>query len=157
MNVTPEHTESPYVPTEHTSSETTPVSSGRFSLQTILVVMLYLISIFSWGSNVFYFENSSIYFASSVLFAIVGTVWAINDAGSRQQTFYPILRMLHLVLCPFSLMIYLIYTRGMKGVAIVVVHAIAMSACSYGAFFVAYYAVYYTGYWSLYDPVFLNP
>ncbi|MCU0710461.1 MAG: hypothetical protein MUC43_00275 [Pirellula sp.] len=157
MNSQPEHQESPYTPTYEPSPDQASAPKSRWSMQTLLIASLYLVSVFSFASNVFYYENTSIYFASSVIFAVVGTVWAINDARIRHQAFHPILRMLHLLLCPASLILYLIITRGLRGIAIAAVHTAGIAACSYGAFIAVYYAVYYTGFWNLFDPVFLTP
>ncbi|ELP34201.1 hypothetical protein [Rhodopirellula baltica] len=128
----------------------------RFSTQTLLVVSLYVLIGFASAFNVFHYDNATAYYACSIVFALLATMWAINDARSLARTFYPVLRMLHLLFCPISLAIYLVCTRGFRGLGMVALHIIAMMVVANVAFYTVFYVLYFTGYWHLFDPIYFD-
>lgn len=129
----------------------------RFSTQTLLILSLYVLIAFAAAFSVFYYENATAYYACSIVFAILATSWAVNDSRLRGGTFYPVLRMLHLLFCPISLVIYLVCTRGFRGLGMAAMHFVAMIAVANVAFYGVFYAIYFTGFWDLYDPIYFNP
>lgn len=157
MSSAPEDDCSPFESPKKSVAEIGRVPRVRWSTQTILVASIYLTYAVSSASEVFYFENAKLYFASSVVVALMGTIWATNDARAQSYLFHPVLRMLHLFFCPLSLVLYLVFTRGVRGLAIAALHAVGIIALSSASFYGVYYAIYYTGWWSLYDPVFFSP
>lgn len=128
----------------------------RFSTQTRLIISLYALVAFSAAFNVFHYDSLTAYFACSIVFAILATTWALNDSRLRNRTFYPVLRMLHVLFCPVSLVIYLACTRGFRGLGMAVLHTVGMIAVAYFAFYFVFYAIYFTGYWDLYDPIYFE-
>lgn len=137
-----------------------PSSAGgdrkRFSTQTLLIFSLYALIAFAAAFSVFYYDSVTAYYACSILFAILATTWAINDSRLRDRTFHPVLRMLHLLFCPISLVIYLVCTRGFRGLGMAALHSVAMIAVANVAFYGVFYAIYFTGYWDLYDPIYFD-
>ncbi|MCM2372195.1 hypothetical protein [Aporhodopirellula aestuarii] len=127
------------------------------STQTLLLLSLYATVAFASAFGVFHYDSATAYCVHSIVFAIVGTTWAINDARIRAVTFHPVLRMLHLLFCPISLVLYLVVTRGFRGLGIAALHGIAMIVVANIAFYSVFCAIYFTGYWDLYDPIYFEP
>lgn len=128
----------------------------RFSTQTRLILSLYALLAFAAAFSVFHYDNATAYYTCSIVFAILATTWAINDSRLRDLTFHPVLRMLHLLFCPISLVIYLICTRGIRGLGMAALHSVAMIVVANVAFYSVFYAIYFTGYWNLYDPIYFD-
>ncbi|SMP78266.1 hypothetical protein SAMN06265222_12521 [Neorhodopirellula lusitana] len=126
------------------------------SMQTLLILSLYALLAFAAAFSVFHYDNVTAYYVSSIVFAILATSWAINDSRLRERTFHPVLRMLHLLFCPISLVIYLICTRGFRGLGLAALHSVAMIAVANAAFYFVFYAIYFTGYWDLFDPIYFD-
>lgn len=103
----------PYsVPIGSPSLKQTP--KKRLTSQSILVIGIYAVFSIAGAFEVFSYENSTAYYACSIAFAILATAWAINDNRVRGGVFHPALRLLYLIACPLSPVIYLTWTRGMQ-------------------------------------------
>lgn len=142
-----------------TPSEPPPRAAGkrkRFSTQFLLILSIYALVACGSAFSVFHYADPTIDYACAIAIAILATIWAINDARLRGKTFHPILRMLHLLLFPLSLVIYLVCTRGIRGLGMAVLHAIALTVIANVAFYCVFYAVYFSGYWNLFDPIYLD-
>lgn len=138
------------------SARETERSAVCCSVQKLLAISLYVLAAISGALSVFYFENRMIDYSLSIIFAINATIWAVNDSRRRKLTFHPALQMLHLLLCPVSLVVYFIYTRGVRGVGWVAVHMIGLIVLTVVAFSATYWAVYLSGNWQLFDPIYLE-
>lgn len=110
-----------------------PVESPRryarkgWSSQQLLIAAIYISMAFSGGLEVFSYQNVNAEYASAIVIAIFGTAWAIADARELGVRFFPALRVLHLLFCPFSLLIYLIVSRGFRGLGLAIVHFVGAS------------------------------
>lgn len=124
--------------------------------QASLVVSVYVLFAFLSASSVFVYDGDTSHYASTIVFAILATMWAINDSRMRGGMFPPILRMLYLFFCPASLVMYLAATRGFRGIGLILLHCVGVIVVMSLAFYGMFYAVYFTGHWELMDPIYLE-
>ncbi len=128
----------------------------QINFRLVAIYCVYFLVAAEGASQVFSFDNRSIYVIFSIGFAIFASIWALHDSRVRNINFYYPLRMLYLFTCPLSALVYLIYTRGWWGLGLAFLNFIAIVVVSNIAFFGTYYLIYFSGFWDLYDPIFFE-
>jgi hypothetical protein len=127
-----------------------------WSIQSTSLLGIYVL-VFALGiSDVFSYENSVIQAIFSIGLAIFATIWVIHDRWSQGGNIAYVLRIIILVTCPFSVIVYLIYSRGLPGIYWAIVNFVATALVFNIAYLSTYYLVYFSGFWNLYDPIHLE-
>ena len=127
-----------------------------FNLAFTAIICIYILVAAEGASHVFSFENRRIFTIYAISFSLFASIWAVQDAKSKNIPFYYLLRLLYLFTCPLSTLVCLIYTPGWRGLGWAIVNLILIVSVSNSAYFAAYYLVYFSGNWELYDPVHLT-
>lgn len=138
-------------PPREPSDEST--GTKRWSVQTVSLLCIYLLVFAEGASHVFSFDNRAVQLLFSIGFVIFTTIWTIHDQSKRGGNFYYVLRIVYLLTCPISTVIYLIYSRGWWGLIWAVANFIAIVLVSQVAYYATYYLIYFSGFWDLYDPI----
>lgn len=120
------------------------------------ILVLYVISFAYGSSQVFSFENRTVEIAFTILFSILLTIWAVSDSRRRAKPMVSIVRVLYLLFCPLSTLIYLVRTRGVRGLGWFLLNGVLLYACIYVGFFTTFYLIDLSGYWDLMDQVFFE-
>lgn len=143
------------------SADTTEVDDERSERSTIspqgrLLIILYLIVAAYGGLQVVAYSNMTLYLLYAISVIVVLTAWAITDSRSRNRRLLPIVKLLYVVFCPLSTGIYLIATRGWRGLAWAIFNAGCLYSVLLAAFYAVYYALYFSRAWQFMDPVFFE-
>ncbi len=109
------------------------------------VVGLYVLAAL-WGSlQILLPYNDGVYYLIKILFAMHVTCWAVYDSKARGKTILHVLQMLYFLMWPIGATVYLIRTRGWRGIVIAVLHAMGLMLCMAVAFFATVYLLYNAG------------
>ena len=122
----------------------------------VSVLCIYLLAIAHGASHVFSYEDHFILVIYSLGVVVFASVWAYHDSKQRNVSFAFAFRILYLITCPLSTIVYLIWTRGLTGIAWSIANFVGVSILFNLGFYAAYYILYFSGFWSLYDPIFLE-
>lgn len=144
----------PYAPPKELTLVATLAQEWR-SIQCRLVFSLYAIIASEAAFSVFFPDSTTRYYVCWIAFAATSTTWAANDFQHRGGVFQLSLRMLFLLFCPISVVIYLVCTRKFCGIAMAVLHAIAMIVVARLTFCFLVLVLYFIGFLSVYDVLYL--
>jgi hypothetical protein len=62
----------------------------------------------------------------SILFCVEATGWCVIDSRILGHPLLPVLRLIIFLTWPFSVPIYLVWSRGMRGVGLACLHAVGL-------------------------------
>ena len=122
-----------------------------------LVTVIYLIIAIFGASNVVWFENPRSYLVAFVTIAVLGTIWAVQDSSKMQIQFRSGLPLIHIVFFPMSLLIYLAYSRGWKGVGLFIANVVAYVVVFFLSFQTFFQVLYFFEAWDWFDEIFFEP
>jgi hypothetical protein len=115
-----------------------PSASARRSI----AIVIYVLAI-AWGvQSVIASEQSATPFVVSVALALTCTIWCVADARARGKELIWPARIGVFFFWPFAVPIYLIWSRGLRGVVTALVAGVAWIAIMWAAFLVTGYCVY---------------
>lgn len=105
-------------------------------------MLLYAIAAFWGAAQMLVPTHEAVSLLTSLLFASVATHAAILDSRLFRVSFVHILRVIFFFTWPLAALVYLIATRGWRGLGWWLVHAIGVCATTCVAFCAAYYFLY---------------
>ncbi len=112
------------------------------------IVSLYVLVACSGTVQVVIPENGGLYFLFTLLIATAVTMWAVLDSRIRNHPMLHIVQFLFLISWPIAAPVYLIWTRGRRGLWLAAIHGLGLFATLCVFFYTAYGLLYYTGFWS---------
>jgi hypothetical protein len=96
--------------------ETRRLLDGRCAARSHCIWALYVLSAL-WGvAQITSRENALIYCLTSVMFGCAATLWAVTDSRIRGRPLLPIVRILFFFTWPLATLLYLVATRGWRGI-----------------------------------------
>ncbi len=103
------------------------LQSSSSKLRRLLVITLYVSSL-SWGvvQVMAPAVAGALYYLFGITMAGCAAWWAVLDARDRGKPILHILQLLVLVFWPIAVPIYLIATRGFRGLGLSVAHAVGL-------------------------------
>jgi hypothetical protein len=97
----------------------------RHDIGRYIVLGIYVMCVL-WGITQSLSSNGALGLLGSILFAVLTTGWCVVDSRSRGRPMLSIVQMIVFFSWPVAVPIYLVASRGGRGLAIAAVHAIAM-------------------------------
>jgi len=110
----------------------------------LLLAGLYGVAAFSGFADALS-VNALVYWLIALLWACFATAWCVADASRRGAPLLPVLQMIMFLLWPIAVPIYLVTSRGWRGLGYAVLHAFGLTAASQFSFLATYFIVYGTG------------
>ena len=118
-----------------------PQSSSR-KLRRLLVITLYVASLV-WGVvQVMAPDVGGLYYLFALVMAGCAAWWAVSDARDRGKPILHILQLFVFLLWPIAVPIYLIATRGFRGLGLSVAHAVGLILVLCIGFYTTVFSVY---------------
>jgi hypothetical protein len=121
----------------------------RYDIRRYLVFEIYVMCVL-WGITQSLSSNGALGYLGSILLAVLTTGWCIIDARHRGRPMLSIVQMIVFFSWPIAVPIYLIASRGRRGLAIAAIHAIGMLITTWIASAATLYFAY--GPAAFYDP-----
>ena len=107
----------------------------RIAYRRYCLLALYVLAAF-WGvAQIVSPTNGLIYFVTTILFASVATLWAIEDSRIRGVHIVRILQVLFFFTWPIASLIYLLATRQWRGLGWWLLNAMGLFAVMCGTFY----------------------
>ena len=111
-------------------------------LRRHLVITLYVAS-FLWGVvQVMVPDLGGLYYLFALVMAGAAAWWAVSDARERGKPILHILQLFVFLLWPVAVPIYLIATRGFRGLGLSVAHVVGLIFVLCIGFYVTVFSVY---------------
>jgi hypothetical protein len=108
-------------------------SQSKPDLRWIFVVQLYLACLI-WGVVQVFTQNGSAYLGFSILNATLVATWVVIDARRREIRIHKIVLVILFLFWPIAVPIYLIMSRGLRGLGWAFLHAFGLLAATYLGF-----------------------
>lgn len=108
------------------------------SLKWLLLILLYS-SFLMWGCVEILSSTTFLYLGICYFLASVAVQWAVLDAKERNEPILYSVQFIMLISWPVAMPIYLIYSRGLKGLGWCTVNIIGL----YAAWLLGAYGTYY--------------
>jgi hypothetical protein len=116
--------------------------SSSNSLRRLLVITLYVASLV-WGVvQVMLPESGGLYYLFALVMAGAAAWWVVSDARDRGKPILHILQLLIFLLWPIAVPIYLVATRGIRGLGLSVAHAVGLILVLCIGFYVTVFSVH---------------
>jgi len=128
----------------------------RTSRRWVSLALLYGIAAVYGASQILWYNNLTADYLVGIFMALLLTHWAITDSRDRDSPMVPIVRLIYFVTCPLSTLIYLIATRGFRGIGWALLNAVGFYLSISVGYYSMYYLLYFTGAWHLMDPIFFE-
>ena len=120
------------------------VKDGRPNdLRWLIVVAIYGLSAL-WGVVQALNSNGLAAFLGSLLFALLTTGWCIADSRRRGRPLLSVLQMIMFFTWPVAVPIYLIASRGLRGVGYIFLHSLGMVLTMWISFLATLYCAFGT-------------
>jgi len=113
----------------------------RLDTHRMLLVGIYACAAF-WGAVQVLSSNTLVILLGSVLFALLVTGWCVVDARKLGKPMLPVVQMIMFFTWPIAVPIYLIWTRGFRGLGYTLLHAAGLYAVMAAAVVLTLYAFY---------------
>lgn len=107
----------------------------------LLVVQLYLSTI-AWGAVQVFNQNIGPYLLFGIFMAATATQWTVLDARRRGHSIRHILLLLIVLFWSIAVPIYLIWSRGFRGLGWALLHALGLLLALCLGYYVTVFAVY---------------
>ena len=105
-------------------------------------MMLYVASFF-WGVvQVMRPDSGRLYLLFSLVMAGAAACWAVSDARNRGKPILHILQLFIFLLWPIAVPVYLISTRGFRGLGLSVAHAMCLILALCIGFYITVFSIY---------------
>ncbi|MCA9239246.1 MAG: hypothetical protein KDA37_03565 [Planctomycetales bacterium] len=129
------------LPDPHTKKDPREASTQRAS-RNFSIALLYVLAFLSGVSQTFGLTSSLAELVSSVLFVSAVTSAAVADSRVRRFAFLRVLQELFFFTWPIASLIYLVRTRGWRGLGWWCLHAIGLFLAMCFSFLAAFVALY---------------
>jgi hypothetical protein len=125
---------------EAVSNEQVDVES-REDLRVYIIAALYAMCVL-WGVTQALSTNGALAMLGSVLFAVTTTGWCVADSRRRGRPLLSVLRMVMFFTWSVSVPIYLVASRGWRGLAYAVAHGIGIVITMWIGYVAALYCAF---------------
>lgn len=142
MGRNPDHIENPYRSPASNAVAGGSAKSLEKRLRFVLVVAMYLVSAVTNVTAVLRPEGLLVHLLFPLAVCSIMTYWCVIDARMLGS---PIVRSLHWIIFftwPVAVPIYLIWSRGLRGLGLALVHAVGLLAVSVAAYLATGYLRY---------------
>ena len=113
----------------------------QYDFRKFYVVTLYVATV-AWGIVQVFSQHGGIQYIISLIFGLTATLWTVSDARQRGRPILHIVQFFILVSWPIAVPIYLIWSRGKRGVGLLLLHGVGLSIASYASFYGTVFSVY---------------
>jgi hypothetical protein len=87
-------------------------------------------------------HNALVYYLSALLMACSATGWCVADARRRGKQLLPVVQLIALLFWFVAVPVYLLASRGWRGLGWIVLNAIGLYASTFAAYFATHYLAY---------------
>ena len=122
-----------------------PRDAGPISLRRFYVLLLYVLAAV-WGvCQVISGQYALPFMLASLLYSSTATLWAATDSKLRARPLLPIVQLLFFLTWPIATCMYLIATRGWRGIGLWLLHAVGLMFTTCLTFYPTFLTLYYFG------------
>ena len=116
-------------------------SQPKSDLRWLLVTQLYVASLL-WGVVQVFTQHAGLYYLFGIFMASAAAWWAVSDARSRGRPILHIVQLFLFLLWPVAVPIYLISSRGIRGLGWSLLHAVGLVVALCVGFYATVFSVY---------------
>ena len=105
------------------------------------IAQLYIASA-AWGLVQVFTRNAGLYYLFALFMASMAAWWTVSDARRRGHPILHIVQLFVFLFWPIAVPIYLIWSRGLRGVGWTLLHAFGLILALCVGFYVTVFSVY---------------
>jgi len=119
--------------------------------------LAFYVAIAIWGVLQCVAADSTVtYYLASLIVAFLATNWAVVDSRTRASGFVAILQCVYFFTWPIASLVYLVATRGIRGIGWWLIHAVGLLVTVCLTFYPTFYLLYWFGWIDPNDFILLN-